>query len=133
MMSTKLKVASLFFAAFGIAALLGGTLGVATAGTKPSLFAGTNPAVGGPLAAAVTPDKWVSCLPSSSWRAVYRWDGTAQSWSHYFNTAKGIPDYVNDTDVGGIDLIPRLSGLAMQMDELVNNPFMPDSPTQSCP
>ena len=101
MTTTKLKIASLIFAAFGIAALLGGSLGVVTAGQKQTLFAGSNPAVGGPFAGSVTPAKWVSCLPSSSWRAVYRWDGTAQQWGHFFNTTKGIPSYVNHEDVGG--------------------------------
>lgn len=132
-MSMRLQIASLFFAALGIAAILGGSLGVATAGTKQSLSAGLNPAVGGPLSASVSPDKWVSCLPSSSWRALYLWDGSEQAWSHFFNTTKGIPDYVNDADVGGISSIPRLAGLAMFMDAAVNNPFMPDSATQSCP
>lgn len=132
-MSMRLQIASMFFAALGIAAILGGTLGVATAGTKQTLSQGSNPTVGGPLSTSVSPDKWVSCLPSSSWRAVYLWDGAGQSWSHFFNTTKGIPDYVNDTDVGGISSIPRLAGLAMYMDEQVTNPFMPDSATQSCP
>ncbi len=133
MTTTKLKIASLIFAAFGIAALLGGSLGVVTAGQKQTLFAGSNPAVGGPFAGSVTPAKWVSCLPSSSWRAVYRWDGTAQQWGHFFNTTKGIPSYVNHEDVGGLATIPRLAGLAMQMDEQVNSPFMPDSSGESCP
>jgi len=133
MSSMKLKTASLFFAAFGIAALLGGTLGAATAGQKPQLYQGSNPAVGGPFGGNVTPAKWVSCLPDSSWRAIYLWDGTNQAWGHHFNTTKGIPDYVNDTDVGGISQIPRLSGLAMYMDEAVLSPFMPDSSAESCP
>ena len=129
----KLKIASLFFAAFGIAALLGGALGVATAGTKPTLFAGTNPAVGGPLGGNISPAKWVSCLPSSSWSALYLWDGTHQRWGHYFNTARGVPDYVNDKDVGGIGTIPKFSGLAMFMDEQLTSPFMPDSNGEACP
>jgi hypothetical protein len=131
--SMKLKIASLFFAAFGNAANLGGTLGVVSAGQKPPLYQGSNPAVGGPFGGNVSPETWVKCLPPSSWRAIYLWDGTHQRWGHHFNTAKGIPDYVNDSDVGGINQIPRLSGLAMQMDEAVPSPFLPDSAGESCP
>lgn len=116
-----------------VAALFGASLGIVAAGQKPTLYEGANPAYGGPIGTNVEPDHWVSCLPSDSWRAVYIWETGSQSWRHYFNTEKGIPGYVNSTEVGGINQIPRLVGVAMIMDEQVDSPYMPDSETQECP
>lgn len=128
----KTKRLALVVTAFAIAAVLGGSLGVATARYKPSLETGFN-LVGGPFGGDVTPEKWVSCIPASSWRAIYIWDGTNQTWSHYFNTAKGVPAYVNDPKVGGIQTIKRYSGMVMIMDSAISNPYLPDSASDACP
>ena len=128
----KMKMLALVITTFAIAAVLGGSLGVATAGFKPSLGTGFN-LVGGPLGGDVTPEKWVSCIPASSWRAIYIWDGQNQTWGHYFNTTKGVPSYVNDPKVGGIQTIKRFSGIVMIMDSAVSNPYLPDSASDACP
>ena len=127
------KALALLAAMVAVAALFGASLGIVAAGQKPTLFEGSNPTYGGPLAGDVTPDHWVSCLPSQSWRAVYMWEPNSQTWRHYFNTEKNIPAYVNNAEVGGIVEIPRLRGLAMIMDQQVDSPFMPDAQTQQCP
>ena len=117
------------------AALLGGSLGIAAAGQRTSaLVSGVNPTVGGPLFGSVTPEKFMSCLPEDSWASLYWWDATNQTWRHFFNTdGTGVPGYVNDSDVGGLTLIPRFDGLAVIMNDRVDNPFFPDRQTDLCP
>ncbi|MDZ7728999.1 MAG: hypothetical protein U5Q44_12815 [Dehalococcoidia bacterium] len=118
-------------AMFGVAGLLGGTLGVATAGQR-SLESGFN-LIGGPIAGDVEPDHFMSCLDSGDWHAVYIWQASNQSWKHYFNPAGGSPDYVNDVAVGGIDEVPRGSGVVVIMENGVEAAYFPDSATQDCP
>ena len=115
-----------------VAAILGGSLGIVAAGQRPSLGVGFN-LVGGPLQSAVAPDKYVGCLPSTSWDAVYLWDGANQRWEHYFNKANGTPEYVNSTSAGGINQIPRLAGVVLIMKTAVTNPTIPDKPGDTCP
>jgi hypothetical protein len=120
-----------------VAALLGGSLGIAAAGNrKDPLVTGVNPTVGGPLFGDVTPAKFMSCLPGTSWTGLYIWVGQGQDqrWLHYFNTAiPGVPGYVNDPSVNGIVKINRLQGVAIVMAATVNNPFFPDRDTDFCP
>ena len=115
-----------------VAAVLGGSLGIVAAGSRPSLGTGFN-LVGGPLSESVAPDKFVGCLPSTSWDAVYVWDSSNQTWKHYFNKANGTPEYVNSTSAGGIGSIPRLSGVVLIMKTAVSNPFIPDRASENCP
>jgi hypothetical protein len=118
----------------GLAAVLGGSLGLAAAGTRPSLVAGVNPTVGGPLSEQLSPATWVKCLPASSWASLYVWDAPNQRWLHYFNTAaSGVPAYVNNSSVNGISSIPRFAGVAVIMNSAVSNPFFPDKATDACP
>ena len=120
-----------------VAALLGGSLGLAVAGTpRQPLAAGVNPTVGGPLHGSVTPAKFMSCLPAAAWSSLYWWDATNQTWRHYFNTVgTGVPTYVNDESVGGITLIPRFAGVALIMNQpvAVAAAFFPDRQTDLCP
>lgn len=117
------------------AALLGGSLGIAAAGQHSSpLVAGVNPTVGGPLFGSVTPGKFMSCLPDGSWSSLYWWDATNQTWRHYLNTdGTGVPDYVNDSATGGLTIIPRFDGVAVLMNDRVDQPFFPDRQTDLCP
>lgn len=115
----------------GLAAVLGGSLGVAMAGTR-SLTDGFN-LVGGPVSSNVSAEDWVSCLPSQSWDAVYIWQAETQEWKHYFNPAKNnTPGYVNNITAGGIGTIPRGSGVVMIMSQTVANATVPDGPGQAC-
>jgi hypothetical protein len=118
-------------ATLGFAALLGGSLGFAAAGTRQNLGVGFN-LVGGPLQANVAPDKFLSCLPEQSWTGLYIWDGANQKWLHFFNAAKGVPAYVNGANVGGITIVPRASGAALIMAQAVSNPQLVDSPNEAC-
>ena len=43
-------------------------------------------------------------------------------WQHFFNTANGVPTYVNSTSAGGISAIPGFSGVVLIMT--------PGAPTQ---
>ena len=125
------KALYLVLATFGAAALFGGTLG-ATAGSRPALSEGFN-LIGGPLGGSVTPDKFVSCLPGGSWQAIYTWDGAEQEWTHFFDTSGTLPDYLNDTDVGGMSSIGRLAGVVVIMNSAVANPFFPENSSDACP
>lgn len=116
-----------------LAAILGGSLGLAAAGTRSPLSAGLN-VIGGPLKGDVAPAKYVSCL-GTSWSAVYIWDNRSeaeggQRWQHYL---RGVPDYVNGQSVGGIATVPRLSGVALIMTSAVASPFIPDQNSETCP
>ena len=112
------------------AALLGGSLGIAVAGTRQSLGVGFN-LVGGPLQADTPPDQFVACIPAASWSAIYVWDGSSQSWQHYFNPTT-VPAYVNSSAVGGISSIRKFAGVALLMNQAVATPKLKDSPGESC-
>jgi hypothetical protein len=119
-------------AAVGLAAILGGSLGLVAAGTRSPLSAGFN-ITGGPLGADVQPAEFVACLPASSWNAIYIWDAQAQTWKHHFNTnGTGVPQYVNQTAVGGILVIPRLSGVILLMNQSVAAPRLKDTNAEAC-
>ena len=124
----KRKALLLVVSSFALAAVMGGSLGLAFAGQRGALSSGFN-LVGGPLSDSVTPQKFVSCL-GTSWDAVYIWDGSHQQWQHYFRAA---PAYVNGTNVGGISAIPQFAGVVVIMNQAVSNPFLPDSSSEACP
>lgn len=130
MRKMKRKAIALTAAAIAVAGLLGASLGMAFAGST-SLSQGFN-LVGGPLYADTSPAAWVSCLPSGSWKAVYLWDATHQRWMHFFNVSGGVPAYVNDPSTGAITSIPKLSGVALIMNQAVSNATLADSPAQAC-
>jgi hypothetical protein len=121
------KALVLAAATVALAALLGGSLGLATALHTTSLSAGFN-LVGGPFGGEVTPAKFTSCL-GTSWNAVYIWDAANQQWHHHFRTA---PDYVNGANVGGIQTIPQLAGVALLMNTAVANAALPDAESDTC-
>jgi hypothetical protein len=128
----KSRMVAFVAGSFTLAALLGASLGVVVAGPRSGLGVGFN-LVGGPLQSAVPPQTFVGCLPTTSWDAVYLWDGANQRWQHYFNKANGTPEYVNSTDAGGINQIPRLAGVVLIMRTAVTNPTIPDRSTETCP
>lgn len=115
-----------------VVAMLGASLGIATANQRLiTLVPGFN-LIGGPLVGNVEPDDFVACLPDTSWTAIYIWDAGAQSWEHYFNTEQpNIPDYINNLEAGGIDEIPRLAGVVIIMTQQVTNPFVPEAASQA--
>jgi hypothetical protein len=115
-----------------VVAMLGASLGVATANQRLiTLVPGFN-LIGGPLVGNVDPDDFAGCLPDDSWSALYIWDPVAQSWEHYFNVEQpSIPDYINNENVGGIQQIPRLAGVVVIMTKQVTNPFVPESSSQA--
>jgi hypothetical protein len=128
------KTFAVIVGAVGVAAILGGSLGIATASVRHQpLTVGFN-LVGGPLSADVAPGDFVGCLPATSWSAVYLWDGAHQQWQHFFNTqgTTAVPAYVNATASGGIAIIPRLSGVALIMNSAVSSPQLRDAPNEAC-
>lgn len=126
------RVLAVAVAALALAAVLGGSLGVAFAARQP-LRAGVNPTVGGPLTGDVTPEKFMSCLPAGSWAALYVWDAANQSWRHYFNTnGTGVPSYVNNAGVGGLTAVPKWTGVAIVMNQAVQAPSFPNSQSGPC-
>ena len=129
----KSRYTALVAATLGVAAILGGSLGIVAAGTRQPLGAGFNLA-GGPLNSDVTPDQYVACLPVGSWNAVYIWDGVNQTWQHYFTTtgANAVPAYVNSSGSGGIVVIPKFSGVVILMQSAVASPRLKDSSSESC-
>lgn len=122
------KPMALAAAALAIAALLGGSLGIVAAGARPPLQAGFN-LTGGPLGADVQPDAYVGCLPANSWSAVYIFDGTSQTWKHFF---AGVPGYVNQSGNGGIAIIPRFAGVVLIMNQPVPAPKLRDTAAEAC-
>jgi hypothetical protein len=124
------KYLSIVIAAVALVAALGSSLGLVAAGVRQNLGAGFNLA-GGPLNADVAPGQFVSCLPANSWAAIYIWDAQTQTWKHHFNLAD-VPAYVNDPQLGGISVIPRLAGVVLIMKQAVSNPRLKDSPAESC-
>lgn len=125
----RARTLSLLAALLGAAAILGGSLGMASAGIKANLQQGVNPAVGGPLGGNVPPAAFVGCLPANSWSAIYLWDSQSQTWRHYFNN---VPAYVNSADAGGLTTIPRFAGLVLIMNQAVNNPRLRDTAGEPC-
>ena len=107
----------------GIASILGATLGIAVAkhtstvgGVCSNGTQGCNiHYVGAIRAGSVDPANFVKCLPSGDWDAIYIWDGPNQEWEHYFNTARGVPAFVNGAGAGGIQQIPGFSGVVLIM------------------
>lgn len=128
MHSTTRRLFAIFGGAVAFAGLLGGTLGIAAA--QNSLPAG--PAyIGGPRE-SMSPENFTSCLPTQSWNSIYVWDASTQQWKHWINPAKGVPEWVNAPDVGGIEMIPRFSGLAILVDTAIPNATFPQINAQAC-
>lgn len=125
----RMKVVATVVTGLALAALLGATAGAVSAQSteRVNLVRGHN-LVGGPLYEDVRPGDFLGCLPATSWRALYLWDAPTQTWKHFFNTNLGIPSYVNRTDLGGIDRIPRASGLYLIMDQPVSNAWPKTDP-----
>lgn len=133
MNSVKRKVIVVAGATLGFAALLGGTLGFATASVRQTtLKAGALNLVGGPFQANVAPDDFLSCLPQQDWSSLYIWDAPNQKWLHFFNEAKDVPAYVNGASVGGISTIPRAAGAYIFVSKDIVNPQLLDTPSENC-
>lgn len=117
------KAFAVVAAGAGIAAILGATLGVAVAKhtqTVGGVCSNGNPGcnihyAGAIRSGSVDPANFVKCLPSGDWDAIYIWDGPNQQWLHFFNTARGIPGFVNQGSAGGIQQIPGFSGVVLIM------------------
>ena len=102
------KYFAVLAASVGVAALMGGSLGVVAAGVRSQPLAEGFNLAGGPLEANTPPDDFLSCLPDGSWSALYTWDGSAQKWLHYFDN---VPGYVNQPELGGIEVVKRFEGV----------------------
>ena len=117
------KTLAVVAAGGAIATILGATLGVAVAkhtsqvgGVCSNGTQGCNiHYVGAIRAGSVDPQNFVKCLPTGDWDAIYIWDGPNQEWEHYFNTARGVPGFVNQPSAGGIQQIPGFSGVVLIM------------------
>ncbi|MBI2767099.1 MAG: hypothetical protein HYX53_14470 [Chloroflexi bacterium] len=110
------------------AALLGASLGVVAAGSKPPLASGFN-LVGGPLGGDVPPADFVGCLPAGSWTSIYIWDGPTQQWQHFF---AGVPAYVNAPANNGVATIKRFAGVVLIMNQAVGSPRLKDQASETC-
>ncbi len=125
-----------------VATLLGASLGIAVAkhtSQVGGVCSGGSPGcnihyVGAIRNNSVSPDSFTKCLPSGDWDAIYIWDGPTQSWEHYFNTARGVPAYTNQTSAGGIDTIPGFSGvvLIMRLGAASQSVTLLDSNSETC-
>lgn len=124
----------------GLAAVLGGSLGIAFAkhsstvtGTCSGGGAGCNINFVGAIGSSdVAPANFTKCLPAGSWEAIYIWDGPNQEWQHYFNPA--VPAYVNSSSAGGIVTIPRFAGvvLIMKLGQPSQSVVLLDGNNESC-
>jgi hypothetical protein len=124
-------------AMLGIAALLGGSLGIVVAAHNVDLVgpgqgqsSGFN-LVGGPLIADTPPQDFLACLPEDSWVALYIWDAQNQKWQHYFNP-DSTPDYINSPQAGGIATIKRLAGVVILTSQAVPDARLKDRPQDTC-
>lgn len=106
------KSFALVAASLGVAAMLGGTLGIAMAGTT-NLGSGFQ-LVGGPTLGDVPPDKWISCVtPNTAWTAVYIWDAPNQQWKHFFNTNNGAPASATPANASAIPAVRSRTNRSM--------------------
>jgi hypothetical protein len=117
MTRVKQKTLAVVAGSLLVVGLLGASLGIAVAGQP--LGAGFN-IVGGPRD-EMQPATFLSCLPATSWNAVYVWKADKQEWEHFFNTGKGYPAYINLASAGGIQTIPKLSGVVIMMADAQAN------------
>ncbi len=130
-------VLALTTAMLGIAALLGGSLGIVMAAHTQSLVGPSGGAssafnlVGGPLGADTPPQDFIACIPANSWVALYIWDAQNQKWQHFFNP-NAAPDYINSPDAGGIQTIKRLAGVVILTTQPVPNARFKDRPSDTC-
>ncbi len=111
-----------------VVGLLGASLGIAAAGQP--LGAGFN-IVGGPRD-DMQAGTFVSCLPATSWNAIYVWQADQQQWLHFFNTAKGYPAYINQASTGGITTIPKLAGVVIMMADAQSNATLKSQNSTAC-
>jgi hypothetical protein len=128
----RTKSFAVIAAALSLAAIMGGSLGVAVAGVRSQPLAVGFNLVGGPLRAQVAPEEFIKCLPAGSWSSIYVWDGATQSWQHYFNTGDGVPAYVNTSSAGGIVNIPQFAGVVLMMKAAVSSPRLKDLNNENC-
>lgn len=109
------KAFAVVAATFGLAAVLGGSLGlVAAAPRHVKLYEGSN-LVGYTGTQPIESNQFVACLDKQGWIGVYRWDNRSQAeggqrWLHYLNN---VPGYVNNPSVNGMDEIPAFAGLVV--------------------
>ena len=122
------KSIALLAASLSVAAVLGSSLGVVAAGTKPQLYTGYN-IVGGPFGGDVQPSAYLACLPANSWSAFYQFDGETQTWKHYY---ANVPAYVNAAESGGITMLKRFQGGPLIMNTTVTNPQLKDTASEAC-
>lgn len=133
MSKLRLKIATVAVLCLTLAGTLGVSAGLVTAGTRSQpLLPGPN-LLGGPLQDSVPPGDFLACLPATSWKAVYLYVAETQTWRHYFNPSLSMPSYVNKADFGGISVIPQAAGLWIIMQERVDNPFVKDRASATCP
>lgn len=127
------KAFAVVAATFGLAAVLGGSLGlVAAAPRTVQLYEGSN-LVGYTGTESIPAAEFVACLDKSGWIGVYRWDNRpladgGQRWLHYLNN---VPGYVNHPSVNGIDNIPAFAGLVVIANKDFNAVFKRDT-TDTC-
>ena len=114
----------------GLAALLGGSLGIVAAAHSQSLSSGFN-LVGGPLGADTPPSDYMACVPANAWTSLYIWDSANQKWQHFFNPATA-PAFINSPAAGGISTIKRLSGVVVLTNQAVPNARFKDRPGDTC-
>lgn len=120
----------------GLAALLGGSLGIVAAhqGSLEGPSAGRTTAfnlVGGPFFEDMAPTTFMSCIPTTAWVSIYIWDAGNQEWKHFFNPAT-VPAYVNAPSAGGIDTIKKLAGLVVLSTQAVPNAKFKDRASDTC-
>lgn len=108
------RYTALVVASLGLAAMLGGSLGMVVAAPRSvSVYEGQN-LIGGPLQ-SMPPKTFTSCLPGDKWDALYIWDSRkadegGQKWLHYVN---GVPEVVNSPQVNGIENLPVGAGIVL--------------------
>ena len=121
-----------------LAAILGGSLGIAVAkhsSTVTGVCAGGAPGCNVNFVGAlgdVSPAQFTKCLVAGTWEAIYIWDGPNQEWRHYFNAS--VPAYVNQAAAGGITNIPRFAGvvLIMKLGQPAQSVTLLDANSDSC-
>lgn len=128
------KAFAVIAATFGLAAVLGGSLGMVAAQTRePTKISEGMNLIGGPRRSIAT-EEFMACVDDSGWIGIYRWDNRSvedggQRWLHFLN---GVPAYVNDPRVNGMQEIPAGAGLVLLASKDFQAYFK-HSPTETCP
>ncbi|MCK9518542.1 MAG: hypothetical protein M0R74_05880 [Dehalococcoidia bacterium] len=127
------KAFAVVVATFGLAAVLGGSLGLVAAAPREQVIYKNMNLVGYTGRQPIAPSEFLACVEKTGWIGLYRWENDPETndgrWLHYLNN---VPAYVNSPSVNGMDEIPAFGGTILIASKQFNA-FFPSRPGEACP